>query len=98
MREGEIRALGEIAGRSVARPSAVARDVHRAVTRRVFGALGPLGIPVRALHDPVSTVSYETVAAGLRVPLAVGGRALARGASRGSASLAESRAGCVALG
>jgi pimeloyl-ACP methyl ester carboxylesterase len=98
VREGEIRALGEIAGRSVARPSAVARDVHRAVTRRVFGALGPLGIPVRALHDPVSTVSYETVAAGLRAPLAVGGRALARGASRGSASLAESRAGALALG
>jgi hypothetical protein len=98
VREGEIRALGEIAGRSVAQPSAVARDVHRAVTRRVFGALGPLGIPVRALHDPVSTISYKTVAAGLRAPLAAGGRALARGASRGSASLADSHAGALALG
>ena len=98
MREGEIRALGEIAGRSIARPSAVACDVHRAVTGRVFGALGPLGAPVRALHDPLSTISYKTAAAGLQAPLAAGARALASGASRGSASLAESRAGALALG
>jgi len=98
VREGEIRALGEIAGRSVARPSGVARDVHRAVTRRVFGALGPLGLPVRALHDPVSSLAYKTVAAGLRAPVSAGGRALGRGASRGSSSLAESRAGALALG
>jgi len=98
VREGEIRALGEIAGRSIARPTAVARDVHRAVTGRVFGALGPLGIPVRALHDPVSSISYKTVATGLRAPLAAGGKALARGASRSSTSLAESRAGALALG
>jgi len=98
VRDGEIRALGEIAGRSVARPTTVAGDVHRAVTRRVFGALGPLGLPVRALHDPLSSISYKTVAAGLRAPLAAGARVLARGASEGSASLAESRAGALALG
>ena len=98
MREGEIRALGEITGRSIARPAAVASDVHRAVTRRVFGALGPLGIPVRAVHDPVSRASYKTIAAGLRAPLAAGGWALARGATDASASIAESRAGALALG
>jgi pimeloyl-ACP methyl ester carboxylesterase len=98
VREGEIRALGEIAGKSIARPSAVARDVHHAVTSRVFGALGPLGMPVRMLHDPVSSASYKAVAAALRAPLAAGGRALARGAAQTSSSLAESPAGALALG
>jgi pimeloyl-ACP methyl ester carboxylesterase len=98
MREGEIRALGEIAGKSIARPSAVARDVHGAVTSRVFGALGPLGTPVRALHDPLSSGSYKAVAAALRAPFALGGRALARRAAEGSESLAHSPAGALALG
>jgi pimeloyl-ACP methyl ester carboxylesterase len=96
--EGEIRALGEIAGRSIAKPSVLARDVHRVVTRRVFGALGPLGAPVRAIHDPVSSASYRAVAAALRGPVATGSRILARGAPEGSASLAESPVGVLALG
>ena len=98
MREGEIRALGEITGRSVARPSNVARDVHRAVTRRVFGALGPLGIPVRVVHDSVSRASYAAVSGALRAPFAAGGQAVARRVSESSTSLAESRAGAIALG
>jgi pimeloyl-ACP methyl ester carboxylesterase len=98
VREGEIRALGEIAGRSLARPTALARDVHGAVTRRVFGALGPLALPARALHDPISSASYRTIAAALRAPLAAAGRALGRGTSRSAASLAESGASALALG
>ena len=98
MREGEIRALGEIAGRTVARPSAVARDVHGAVTERVFSALGPLGTPVRLIHDAVSTASYRGVGAALRAPLVAGGRALSRTGTQGSASLADSPVGALALG
>jgi pimeloyl-ACP methyl ester carboxylesterase len=98
VREGEIRALGTIAGRSIARPSTVARDVHGAVARRVFGLLGPLGMAVRALHDPLSAVSYATVASTLHAPLVAGSRVVAGAAPRGSTSLAESRAGALALG
>jgi pimeloyl-ACP methyl ester carboxylesterase len=98
VRDGEIRALSEIAGRSIARPSAVARDVQGAVTDRVFGALGPLGLPVRAVHDTVSSVSYRGVGAALRAPLQAGGRALARAATPSSRSLAESPVGALALG
>ena len=98
MREGEIRALGEIAGRSIARPSAVARDVHGAVTRRVFGALGPLGAPVRIVHDTVSNVSYRGIAAALRAPLQAGGLAASRVAGPGSRSLADSPLGALGLG
>ena len=97
MRDGEIRALGEIAGRLIARPSATARDLHQAVARRVFGGLGPLGLPVRVIHDSVAAASYRGVGAALRAPLAAGGRAVAR-SSASSRSLAESRAGALALG
>jgi pimeloyl-ACP methyl ester carboxylesterase len=98
MRGGEIQALGEIAGRSVARPSGVARDVHGAVTKRVFTALGPLGAPVRFMHDAISQASYRGVGIALRAPLAVGGRALARTAAPGSDSLADTPLGALALG
>jgi pimeloyl-ACP methyl ester carboxylesterase len=98
LREGEIRALGDIAGRSIARPTTVARDVHTAVTRRVFRALGPLAIPVRVVHDPVSGFSYKAAAAALRAPLSAGGLLAASRARRTSRPLAESRAGTLALG
>lgn len=98
MREGEIRALGQIAGRSIARPSGVARDVHAAVTQRVFGALGPLGAPVRIVHDLISSASYRGVGAVLRAPLDAGGRTLARLAPPSSRTLADSEMGALALG
>jgi pimeloyl-ACP methyl ester carboxylesterase len=98
MREGEIRALGEVAAQTIARPTSVARDVHAAVTHRVFAALGPLGAPVRMISEPISQASYRAVSAALRAPLAGGGRALARTASGQSASLSESPLGGFALG
>jgi pimeloyl-ACP methyl ester carboxylesterase len=96
--EGEIRALGEVAGLSIARPAAVARDVLRAVTQRVFWALGPLGAPVRIAPDAGSSASYRGVGAALRTPLDAGGRALARVIPPGSRSLADSEVGALALG
>jgi len=96
--EGEIRALGAIAASSIARPTAVAREVHGAVTGRVFGALGLLGAPVRAIHDPLSTISYRAVGASLRAPLSAGTRAVARSAPASATSLAQSPAGALALG
>ena len=59
MREGEIRALGQIAGRSIARPSAVARDVHGAVTRRqIASQFG--NTPVGATESIFVDMSYST--------------------------------------
>jgi pimeloyl-ACP methyl ester carboxylesterase len=95
---GEIRALGDIAGKATARPTDVARDVHAAVTRRVFGMLGPLGMPVRALHDPLSRASYTAVAAALRAPLSAGALFAATRVRATSTSLADSPGGALALG
>ncbi len=42
------------------------RDVHRAVSSRVFGLTGPAATPVRLAHDGVSNGVYGLLSAGLR--------------------------------
>lgn len=98
MREGELRSLAEIAAASIAKPAAVSRDVHVAVSKRVFAVLGPLGMPVRQIHDRISKASYRGISAALGGPLAAGGRVLAPAAASASAPLADSTVGSLALG
>jgi hypothetical protein len=98
VRKGEIRSLSEIAAGSLAQPVSTARDVHSAVAGRVFRMLGPLGAPVRVIHDGISTASYRGVDAVLRAPLRAGGRALAESAREGSAALADTPLGGLAVG
>jgi pimeloyl-ACP methyl ester carboxylesterase len=99
MREGEIRSLAELAAASIAKPAAVTRDVHLAVSERVFGALGPLGAPVRQIHDGISKASYSGINGALGVPVSAAGRGLAGAAgSSASAPLVDSTVGGLALG
>ena len=98
MLKGEVRSLSEIAAGSLAQPGSTAREVHSAVASRVFGMLGPLGAPIRVVHDGISTATYQAVANGLRAPVRAGGRLLARGVEEGSAALADSTPGALALG
>jgi pimeloyl-ACP methyl ester carboxylesterase len=98
MRKSEIRSLSKIAAGSVAQPGITARDVHTAVAGRVFGMLGPLGAPVRIVHDGISHASYRAVAAALGAPARGGGLMLAQRAREGSTALADSTPGALALG
>jgi pimeloyl-ACP methyl ester carboxylesterase len=98
MRKGEIRSLSEIAAGSLAQPGVTAREVHTAVSDRVFGMLGPLGAPIRVLHDGISAASYRGVTAAIRAPVSVGGRLIAGRAREGSTAIADSPAGGLALG
>ena len=98
MRKTEIQSLGEIAAASVAQPGVVARDVHQAVDSRVFGMLGPLGAPIRAIHDGVSKASYRAVEGAIEAPIRAGGRALASATTPGSRALADSTRVGLALG
>jgi pimeloyl-ACP methyl ester carboxylesterase len=50
------------------------------------------------VHDGVSRVSYGAVSNALRAPLRAGGRLIAERAHEGSAALAESAAGALAIG
>jgi pimeloyl-ACP methyl ester carboxylesterase len=97
VRSGEIKAIGRLAGRGFARPAGVARDVHGAISRRTFGALGVLGAPVRLLHDGISTAVYRSVGAALRAPLGAGSAALARAALPEGSALADSTGGSILL-
>jgi len=98
MRKSEIRSLSEIAAGSLAQPGVTAREVHTAVAGRVFKMLGPLGAPVRIVHDGVSTASYRAVSTALRAPVRAGGHAISRRARPGSTALADSTPGGLALG
>ncbi|MEA2475054.1 MAG: hypothetical protein QOE06_2969 [Thermoleophilaceae bacterium] len=96
MRDGEVRALGTLAGGAVARPARVARDVHRAAAGRIFGALGVVGAPVRVMHDGISSATYRAVGATLEAPARAGAAALSRAAA--GTPLADTPAGRTLLG
>jgi pimeloyl-ACP methyl ester carboxylesterase len=56
--------------------------MHAAISGRVFGALGPLGAPVRVVHDATAGAVYRGVGGGLRALLAGAGAALWRPGER----------------
>src|SRR4051812_21670537 len=66
MQRTELQAVGELAGQAVGGVGGLAADMHRAIATRVFGALGPLGAPVRVIHDGITGGMYRAVGAGLR--------------------------------
>jgi hypothetical protein len=98
VRDGEVKALGKLAGGAVAGPAGLARDVHRAVARRTFGALGVLGAPVRLMHDGISAACYRGVGDALRAPAAAGAAAVATTRTLSGAPLGDSPRGGIALG
>ena len=66
MRSTEVRAIGELAGRTLAGGGAMVRDLHMAVADRAFTAVGPGGAPARVIHDGVAEALYGGVRTGPR--------------------------------
>src|ERR1700742_261813 len=98
MRRDELRALGDLAGDAAAGIAGQARDVHRSIATRVFGALGPPAAPARELHDRISAGAYSA-ASSLTGALVKGGVAAASLARPGDApSLRDAPRGGLALG
>ena len=98
MRSGELKALGRLAGETVAGPGSLARDVHRAVAGRTFGLLGIMGAPVRVAHDAIANAAYASVHAGLgALPRAASARA-ARALPADAAALSATVRGSLTLG
>ena len=62
----EAVALHRLAADELSALPAGIGDVHAAIAGRVFGALGPLGAPVRVVHDAASLGAYRGVRGGLR--------------------------------
>jgi len=97
MRSSEMRAIGELAGRTLAGAGTMVRDLHMAVSGRAFNAVGPGGAPARVVHDGVA----ETLYGGVRTALAAlprgAGSAVARSAHDEGPALAQSPRGSLAL-
>ena len=54
MRGTEVKAAGELAGEALSGAAGIVGDVHRGVSRRVFGMLGAVAAPVRLAHDGIT--------------------------------------------
>ncbi len=96
--EGEIRALGDLAGDAFGGPAGLVRDIHGAVSGRTFGLLGVLGTPVRIAHDAISGTVYRSVHSAMRALPRGGGGALARIAPPDATPLVESTTASIGLG
>jgi pimeloyl-ACP methyl ester carboxylesterase len=93
----EVRAIGELAGRTLGGAGAMVRDLHMAVAERAFTAAGPGGAPARAIHDGVAEALYGGVRTALEALPRGAGSALARSAAAEGPALAQSPRGSLAL-
>ncbi|HMJ75112.1 MAG TPA: hypothetical protein VK507_04020 [Iamia sp.] len=73
----EIAGAARLAGALVDTLTGPIQETHRGLAGRVFGVLGPVGAPVRIVHDAVAGVAYGTVRGGGRLAGAAAGAALA---------------------
>ena len=81
MRTTEVRAIGDLAGRTLAGGSSMVRDLHMAVADRAFTAAGPGGAPARVIHDGVAEALYGGVRTALGALPRAAGSAFARSAA-----------------
>jgi pimeloyl-ACP methyl ester carboxylesterase len=98
MQGTEIKAVGRLAGDALGGAGQIVGDVHRAVSSRVFGALGGIATPVRLAHDGITTVVQGSVRTGMRMVPAGSGHALAALAPPGAAPLESTIPGSIVLG
>jgi pimeloyl-ACP methyl ester carboxylesterase len=77
MQRDEARDTGALLGTALGEVSEIVRDVHRAVSGRLFGLLGKRAAPVKLIHDGVSTIAYSSTRLGVRALPAVVGAAVA---------------------
>jgi pimeloyl-ACP methyl ester carboxylesterase len=92
-----MRAIGELAGRTLAGAGTMVRDLHMAVSGRAFDAVGPGGTPARVVHDGVAETLYGGVRTALSALPRGAGSAVARSAHDEGPALAQSPRGSLAL-
>jgi pimeloyl-ACP methyl ester carboxylesterase len=97
MRRAEIRETGRLAADAIGSVGTLAGGLQEAVTERVFGALGPMGTPVRVIHDGISGAVHSAVRAGVRALPRGGAELLALQAAPDAPGLGSSVRGGLAL-
>src|SRR3954447_5269815 len=76
--DAEVAALNRLAAAELSGLPGGIGGMHSAISGRVFGALGPLGAPVRIVHDATAGAFYRGAGGGLRTLFAGAGSALWR--------------------
>jgi PGAP1-like protein len=95
MRADEAQGLSELGRLTVRGTTTRIAELHRGIADRAFGAVGPAGAPVKAVHDAVSGLTYS----GVRLALGAGARAAGLvGALRADGESLDDGRGGAALG
>lgn len=68
-----LRALGAALGDAGGILTSRIEDTHSSISGRSFAAVGPLGLPVRLVHDAIARVAYGAVRTGIRAAGRAGG-------------------------
>ncbi len=76
MTSDEVRAAGRLAGRVFGGFVSQVEQVHRAVAGRAFGPVGPVGLPVRVVHDGIAQAVYGGIRSGGSIAAASAGQVL----------------------
>jgi pimeloyl-ACP methyl ester carboxylesterase len=97
MQRAELQAAGQLAGDAIGGFGGLIADMHEAVAGRVFRALGPMGAPVRVVHDGVSGEIHRGVRAGPRALPRGGAQLAALNAGPDTLALGDTPRGGVAL-
>ena len=98
MRSDEIRDSGHLLGTALDEVAVLVRDVHGAVSTRMFGALGAVGRPTRLMHDGIAAIAYASTRAGVRWLPPLVGLGVAARRDPAAPSAHDAPAGRVALG
>src|SRR3954470_2002163 len=94
--EAEAAALRALAVRELSGLPSGIGGMHDAISGRVFGALGPLGAPVRVVHDAAAHGAYRGVRGGLRQLFSAAGSLVASPAGDRALSANPWGAGVIA--
>jgi pimeloyl-ACP methyl ester carboxylesterase len=65
MRADEVRGISELARLTLRGGTSRVFEMHRGIADRTFSAVGPVGAPVRVVHDAITGATYGTVRAAL---------------------------------
>ena len=98
MRRTDIEAMGELAGEALAAGGTLVKDMHEGIAERTFGSLGPMGAPVRVVHDGVERAVYTGVRGALRAASKGAAKAAALNAANDGPALTDIPGGSFALG
>ncbi len=96
MRADELKDAGALTGRSAGELVTLTRDVHSAWSDQVFALLGPLGAPVRMVHDRIADAAYRGTEVAVRaLPAAAGAAAATYRSADGESLHDNARAAAV---